>query len=413
VTNPASAPDLSRRNLIQGSSLLMGNAILQAVAGFGAQLVLMNLLVPEQFGRYALIAAGIGVAQMLLSLRTQFLIIRAPAETLTPRKRGQYTTVLLIETAAVSVIAVVWLWLTESLDPYAIVLLASLVASQLVAAGSAFMERSMVYRRLATAEAISFFAGYASAIVVALAGAPLAALYGRELVSISIRSALLGRLGAFSALRPHWLGLQDWKSVIREGRDLWAEGLVEGSFSRLLTMGVAACAGQQGLGLFAQSQRLASLPHMVLQPLVSRVAPGLFARLDDRASRLRALFRLCLGLGLVLILAAIAALALAEPLIPPLFGAHWAPAIPVFSALAGVILFTSLFEIGRSYCMMRRMTRVVMAARAVQYAVMIIGFAVALDRSAPATILAGAFSAAMALSFLTIIVGIWRVERPA
>ena len=39
MTNPASAPDLSRRNLIQGSSLLMGNAILQAVAGFGAQLV--------------------------------------------------------------------------------------------------------------------------------------------------------------------------------------------------------------------------------------------------------------------------------------------------------------------------------------------------------------------------------------
>ncbi len=79
----------------------------------------------------------------------------------------------------------------------------------------------------------------------------------------------------------------------------------------------------------------------------------------------------------------------------------------------GIVLFTSLFEIGRTYCMMRRMTRIVMAARAVQYAVMIIGFLIALERAETIVILAGAFSVAMALSFVTIAIGIWRADRPA
>ncbi|MBI3445979.1 MAG: hypothetical protein HY055_11620 [Magnetospirillum sp.] len=55
--------------LIRSGAFLTGGAVIQALAGFAAQIILMRLLLPEDFGHFALVLAGCGLVQMLLSLR--------------------------------------------------------------------------------------------------------------------------------------------------------------------------------------------------------------------------------------------------------------------------------------------------------------------------------------------------------
>ncbi|NQV57118.1 MAG: hypothetical protein HQ503_14755, partial [Rhodospirillales bacterium] len=58
---------------IGGSYLVFGQAV-QAFVAFAANLVLVRFIMPEGFGRFALVLAGASIVLSLISLRLNILI---------------------------------------------------------------------------------------------------------------------------------------------------------------------------------------------------------------------------------------------------------------------------------------------------------------------------------------------------
>lgn len=361
--------------MVRGGALLTGGAMVQALAGFAAQIVLMRLLVPEDFGQFALILAGCGLVQMLLSLRLNVQIIRASEQALDAPTRLLYHSALCWETVAAAAVTLTWLALAGLISSMSLLLVAALALGQWLNQALSFWERSMPYSRLAAVDTGAQLAGHMVAVGLVLSGVGVLALPLREVVVVLLRLVVLVRMKAVRFEGWRWVGGAEWRSLFRETRDIWTDGVVESGFARLIILASGWVGGPHGAGIFSQAMRLALVPHQFLSPVVSRLYANLFARLPDETHRRRVLVRVGRWVALGLVVGAGLAIALADPVVPLLFGPQWTQAAPVLSAMAGVILFYTLFELVRSYCLSQRLTRHVLAARAVQYAVFGAGLA--------------------------------------
>lgn len=361
--------------LVRGGVLLTGGAAMQALAGFAAQVVLMRLLSPEEFGQFALVLAGCGLVQMLLSLRLNVQIIRMADHALDAGTRDLYHSALCWETVAATVVTLIWLYLSGLTSVLSLTLVLALALGQWANQALSFWERSMPYGRLAAVETGSQLLGHMLAVIMVLSGLGVMALPLRELAVVLVKITALVRMGAIGFHRWRWITGREWSRLFRETHDVWFDGVVEGGFARMVVLASGWVGGVHGAGIFSQAMRLALVPHQFLSPVVSRLYGNLFARLTDGAARRRLLIRVGCWVGLVLAIGAGLAVALADPVVPWLFGAHWSEAARILAAMAGLILFYSLFELLRVYCLSQRLTRYVLVARTAQY--MVFGGAVA------------------------------------
>lgn len=394
--------------LAHGIALTAGTVV-QALAGLGTQIMLMRLLLPEDFGRFAVVFAGCGLVQTILSLRLNVLIIRLPEQD--HQTAALYQAALVWETVAAALVTLVWLLLADLLSLPVLTLVAALTIGQWVNQALAFYERRMDYRRITLVETGSQLAGHAIALALVFSGAGSLSLYLRELAAICCRLAGFAAIGALP--RPVWRRptLADWPTLWQHSRGIWSEGLLEGAFARLIILISGGLAGLHGAGLFAQSQRLAMLPHQFLSPVISRMSITLFSRTDQIAKRNQLLLRLGLGTAL-LMLPGIAVIWLWAPLLVPwLFGDNWREAGLVLRAMIGLVLFLSLFDLLRSFCYAHGWVRPILWGRAAQIAAfvlptMVLGFGDTLG-------LAWSLSTAHAVGFLLVAVLTWRLVKGA
>jgi O-antigen/teichoic acid export membrane protein len=233
----------------------------------------------------------------------------------------------------------------------------------------------------------------------------VASLYLREVAAVAVRSVWLARIGAIPGWRPRPLPLDEWRALLIEARGPWLDGIVDSGFQRLTVLAAGAVGGLHGAGLFFQAQRLAMVPHQILSPVVVRLAGNIFSRIDEHDDRRRMLGRVLGLVALPLMAAAAAAWAFAGPLVPWLFGETWREAGAVLSAMAGMVLGYSLFELGRSYCLARRRHRLLAIGRLVQYAVFGLGCLLVADGGS-AVGLGAVLSAVFVSAAATILVGL-------
>lgn len=400
---------LTRRLLVGSGVALTAGAAVQALAGFLAQLVLMRLLFPEDFGRFAVILAGCGLVQTVLSLRLNVLIIRLSDAEMTSERVSLYRAALVWESVASLVVTLIWLGFAGLIAPDALALVAALALTQWTSQVVIFFERRMAYGRITLVETGSQMLGHGVAVALILAGAGAVTLYLREAVVALCRLAAYARIGALSP--PEWR-LPRWAEVrilASEVRVYWLEGVSEGGFTRLVVLCSGAMAGSHGTGLLAQSQRLALIPHQLIAPVLSRLSVNAFSRAD--ADQKRRLLALLLSGALVLLgVAALLAVAFADPVVPLLFGEHWRPAAAILAALAGVVVFFPTFELLRGYCFALGLVKSIMWARAVQYAAFLTGAMLAWGAADPVPILALALSAAYGAAFALLAVAALRSQ---
>ena len=394
--------ELGLRRLVSGGSVLAAGAFVQAGLGLIAQLILMRLLLPEEFGEFVVVLALCGVIQMVLSLRLNVQIIRVPDDQMTPARHDSYRAALVWESAASALVTLLWLAWTGMLTPLALLLVGALMLGQWSNQNVAFYERGMAYGRIVMVETGSQILGHALAVALVLTGFGAAALYLREMAVAMTRVVAFAWIGALSKPLWRWLGWSDWCRLIREARGLWVDGLLESGLARFIVLGTAATGSTHGVGIFAQSQRLATIPHQLMAPAVIRLSANLFSRLTDDTRRRALLVRLTMASLAALAIAAAVMVVLAEPVIPPLLGKHWRPATQVVIAMAGIVLFYSPFELLRSYCISRHRMHLVLVARLVQYGVFLVALLLARTADDPILTLAWGVSATYALSFLVL-----------
>lgn len=395
------SPRLTSRSLLTSGLALTLGAVVQAVFGFLAQLVLMRLLIPEDFGRFAVVLAGCSLVQTVLSLRLTVLIIRLPEAEMTPERIARYQAALVWETVASVLVTLAWLLAAGLADAYALTLVAALALAQWTNQMAAFYERRMAYGPITLVETGSQVLGHGIAVALVLAGGGAAALYVREVAVALLRLGAFARLGALAP--PCWRlpRLAELRLLLGEARAYWIEGVSDSGFTRLVVLCAGGVAGMHGTGLLAQSQRLALIPHQLMAPVVGRLSANAFSRSDDGQRRRLLVPLVSVSLALLGIAAALA-VAFADPVVPWLFGAHWAPAAGILVALAGMIIFFPTFELLRGYCFAVGRVRLVLLARVAQFGVFLAGVWLASGAADPVGVLAWSLSAAYGAAFAVV-----------
>ncbi|MBO6946836.1 MAG: oligosaccharide flippase family protein [Rhodospirillales bacterium] len=395
-----------------GGALLSGGNLLQAVAAFAVNLVLVRYISPSDFGWFALVFAEASLVYAVLSIRTNVLVIRATEAQLDDDSRDMYFNAALQETVIATALIFVWLWLTNSAGRWETIIVLTLAVRHWTVLNKAYFERELPYTQLSVVETSAAFAGQLAALAVVLLGGGWIALVLRELAQTVMTLLALIRVRGVTLRRLRLLGPNDYQRLYYESRGVWLDGMLEATFGRLAIMAAGYIGGDALAGLVFQAQRLASVPHQVLAPFVNRIIMNWFSRVEEDDVRRRGRFRAVLVTIVLLSLAAIMTLLFADPVVPWLLGEDWAGTAPLMMGMVGLIVFLSPFEILRSYCVAIHRTRIVLVARIVQHLGFIIPVALAaLGVIASSTGLSFGFSVAYAAAFIVVMLQLRHFER--
>jgi O-antigen/teichoic acid export membrane protein len=347
---------------------MLSGGLAQTLLAFGANLVLARLLLPEVFGRFALVSAGLAIFGALASLRLPTLLLRATefsAETrgrLINAARSESALLLLVGTA---------LWLFGGLPPLATLTILGLLLVQalqpLVYLSQALCERQGRFSALARLETAAHSSGHLLAISGAALGLEELALVLREAWILALLGVGLYWLDSWLTAPWRLLRWAEWRLLARDARDVWLDGLLESAYARVLTLAAGAVGGERGAGYFHQAHRLAQVPHQFLQPLAARLAFNWFSRDGSAGNRRRTFLRLCLVLAAPLTLAFLGCLFAASWAVPLLLGPAWVPAAALLSALAGTAAGTSLLALGKMALLAARRPHSLLAVRCFQW----------------------------------------------
>jgi O-antigen/teichoic acid export membrane protein len=358
---------VSRRDVKAGATTLLVGQVVQVIIAFAANLVLVRYIAPEGFGRFAITLATASLIVSLLSIRVNSLIIRVPDGELTRHLEELYFSYLTIETFVALIAGMVWIALAGNAGSLEFSLLVLVCVQHWIHQNKSFFERGMPYVRLGLIETgCSVFANLAT-VCAAFAGAGVVALYIREFILTVTLFVSLAVLGGLTWRRLRWLSRTEWSDIIREGRGIWLDGVLEGSYQRIAILLAGLVGGDRGAGFFFQAQRLAILPNQLLSPLIGRLAVNLFGR-ENRPERRKQLRNRQLAMLVpILVLATVLTVLFAVPAVTWVFGATWIKSADLLVAFAGVIMFTSLFEILKSYCFITQSMRTLFLGRVAQY----------------------------------------------
>ncbi len=348
--------------------MLGGGAGRTAVA-FCSNLVLVWYLLPEEFGRFALIQATIGLVAGTVGLRVRDIIIRESSQEFEAGGKDTLFSALVMESLILGLGAWGLLWLVGLWDLWAGVLLLGTIAANWDAVIFACYERSFHYKNLTLLESGSHLLGHVFVATGAVLGLGYPVLYLQRLPEAIGKLSGLVYVGGMVKFRLRWLCPHDWSALYHKFRGVWLDGWLEHFFERLVILMVGWMAGEKAAGYFFQARRLATAPHTLISPVTERVAYNYFSHraASDRGTHgLRQILAVQLiFLGVV----GIAVFFLASPLIPMLFGLRWEPVVPLLQAMTGVIVGIGPFGTLKAFFMARnRMRPFVLLGRGIQYA---------------------------------------------
>lgn len=349
-----------------GGELIASN-VLQALIAFGANIVLVRYIAPESFGAFALLLAGAGLIFGVCSLRLSTLILRLSDEEVGAETKALFFSLMTIEAVVGFAICLIWLLLSDANFVLGFMVVLSLTVHHWVRQNKAFFERHMRYKSLARAEFASSCVAHCVAVVLVIIGFDFLALYIREVLLAALSALFLMLVGGLTWVAPKNMSVEGSRTVLRDARAIWVEGLLESSFGRVITLGIGAFGTLQAVGYFFQAQRLAVVPHQILAPLASRMAMIWFGGGKGK-NKTEGRRGLVFTLGPMLLVASVLTFFLAPPIVTFVFGETWTDAGNYLVLLAVYILFNTLFEINRGYCLTNYRMRVLLMARALQYA---------------------------------------------
>lgn len=303
----------------------------------GGLVVLARLLTPGDYGLLAMVAAVIGVGEVLRDFGLSSAAVQAPS--LSPQQRSNLFWInaaiglglaLAVWAAAPAIAA---FYAQPALIPIARALAATFLFSGLATQYRAQLNRDLRFGRLAGVEVGAQAAGLACGVALAVEGHGHWALVGQQLGQAA---AVLALLVAATGWRP---GLPrrgaGMGAFLRFGGNLMGTQLIAYASRNLDALIIGQRFGAEILGVYNRASQLLLLPlsqisapaGAIALPVLSRLNrdPGRYARflLHGQAVLLHGLLAIFAFAG-----------AQAEPLIVLVLGPPWAAAAPLFQILA-------------------------------------------------------------------------------
>ena len=332
------------RKAISGTLWTSGISYIGFGVTFCIQLILVRLLVPEDFGLYAL---GLSIAEILFFFFSfSFSMAVIQIQEADDLFDTAYYLALLSGGVIILVGGLMSLLLSSYYPERAIMILAILCAISpiqgcaLIYAAS--MEKEMQFKKTAIAGSIASNISAVGTVILAYAGFGVWSLAGKEIMKVVLMFFSTRLMSSYRFKRK--FNRDTAKKLMSFGLKMFFSRGLEVLYYRVPQFFIGTFAGTSMLGLFSQTYYLASIPNLVLQPATSNVAFSTYARLQNDKARMSEAFyitnyffiRLLLPLMVILFL-------YPRDVIAILYGDKWLDAAPMLGYFAIYAAFVPLF----------------------------------------------------------------------
>lgn len=332
------------KKAISGAFYMSGVSYIGFAVNFGVQLVLVRLLVPDDFGLFAL---GISIAEMLFiffSFSFSMAVIQIrDAEDL-------FDTAFCLSIISGLIILIVGGIVSLGVSSYyplpTVMTLFIICAVQplqgCASIYSAFMERELNFKRIAFVRGLSTNTSGMVAVFLAYAGFGVLSLIGREIVTVVL---MFFGIRAVSGYR---FGGRFNKDTARKLFDFGYKRLLVRGFEILLFRSplflIGAFAGTNVLGLFSQVYYLANLPNAILAPASQTVAFAAYSKIqDDKETLGRSFYRGNFFFIRLLLPASLLVYMFPSGILGILYGTKWLEASEMFRHFSIYMLVLPIF----------------------------------------------------------------------
>jgi O-antigen/teichoic acid export membrane protein len=204
------------------------------------------------------------------------------------------------------------------------------------------LQKELSFRPLAMIEVISAVIGCITAIGFALGGAGVFSLILGQLASTAGRSFLLAGIGLRKWRPMLHFRTSDLQGYLRFGLYQMGERTVNYLNANVDKLFIGALLNAQALGYYSLAWNLAIQPILRINPIITKVAFPVFAKVQDNIDVLRKGYLDVLKvLSIVNFPILMGMMATAPVLIPVVFGQKWLPAVRLLQILAFVALIRS------------------------------------------------------------------------
>ena len=309
--------------------------------------ILARLLAPEEFGFMAMTLLVVGFFHVFADLGVSNAIIHRQNVSTAELSSLYWLSILtglLLYLVALSITPVVWRFFDEpilrTLIPIAALDLAILSLAQQF---RVLMEKSLRFRELAVIQTIGAFAGTVVAISAALNDLGVLALVFGQLANSATRTILLARVGWCDWRPSLHLQLGDLTPYLRFGLFQTGEKAVNFLTDRVDQFLIGALLGVQELGYYSLAFNLVAVPIARLNPVLTRVAIPIFARVQNDLAQLKYGFatmrQVVAAMNFPL---AFGAFAVAPVFVPLALGEQWSPVVVLIQILALVSVLRAM-----------------------------------------------------------------------
>ena len=335
-----------KRQAAEGAYWTGTSGVAVTVLQFAQLAVLARLLVPEDFGLMAMMMVVIGFAQAFADMGVSNAIIHRQDTTDDHLSSLYWLNILagivLFFLLLAAVPAIVVLFAEPRLAELIPVIAPIFLIAPFGQVYQSLLQKNLRFRELAVSETSAAALSAAVAITAAIAGQGIYALIFGQLANIACRTVVLIGYG-LSEWRPSWhFRRRDLDNYLSFGLFQMGERSISFLGQRVDQLLIGTLLGAQALGYYHLAFNLVILPVARINPILTRVAFPLFARVQDDTEKLRhgymTMRRVLAAVNFPLLLGLAA---VAPVLIPLVLGEQWVPSIVLVQILAGVALLRS------------------------------------------------------------------------
>jgi O-antigen/teichoic acid export membrane protein len=336
------------KKVIRASVLMIGSGYLIVIISFIGNLALARILLPQDFGTYALAHAVLSFIFMLAGFGSQEAIVQnrdRAEDALIPTAFWISFALALALAMCGSLVALLVADLYPAPVPLFILVLSWVhFVGGVANTYSAVLNREMAFRHIAALRFSTTLMSFVVAAIAAALGAGAWALIVRDAVH-----SILGLLGYIRASRYQLAFAFDWGSaswIWKFGWRMMISRISEVIFGQLDNWVVGTLMGSQTLGHYSLAYRLNLLGHQLTQSAIQPVLFSTFAHLQDSPERIQRGFnRVMYWLTRSSLLLTIGVLVVGQSLVTVVYGQQWSIAGAIFQSMW---LFLGLLPIHES-----------------------------------------------------------------
>jgi O-antigen/teichoic acid export membrane protein len=336
--------DLKNRSVRGGFVRAAGNAI-TALMTLGSTIVLARLLVPAEFGLFAMVFSVTSLARNFGELGLGTATVQRKEVT------HEETSALFwinfgIGVALTAIIAAIspvisWFYHDDRLIPICLVLSATFLFSGLTVQHRSLLERHMHFGYMAIVRVIATFISVSIAIAVAIYGLGVWALVWREISFTALYAA-----GTWIFCRwlpsPFRLGVDVWSSL-RIGANVSGFSLIRYLTQSVDQILIGRVYGATPLGLYGKALSLASMPIEQVRGVILPVGLTSLSALQGDADRYRRFYGRLLSILTFIYMPGVVFMAIhSESVVRLILGEQWVASAPYFRIFAIVGFVTPI-----------------------------------------------------------------------